>query len=50
VLVVFSLTIPADMYIPIAHNVAPTAIAVALLIRLRSTEKTGNSVMVAVRR
>ena len=39
----FSLTIPDDMYVPLVHSVAPTLIAIALLVRGpgRSAATTG---------
>lgn len=48
-LAVFALAIPDDMFIPIVHNVMPTAIGVALLIRLWSARENGVSVMVSTR-
>lgn len=48
-LAVFALVIPDDMYIPITHNVMPTAIAVALILRQWRTNK-GTARLLASRR
>lgn len=48
-LAVFALAIPDDMYIPITHNVMPTAIAVALIVQHRRTKEKAAPVVISPR-